>query len=560
MFTQFTKNSLKTLWMEGNTLYGMNCSIFAPLKKLKKLYLPGNSISRIYINSIPKTIMEIYLNNNLLPRVPNWCEDHHILSSALPDLRVLELSSNSITDIGKNAFLCLPRVGVLNLDGINIGKIRSNIFASMKMLKTLKLSNKGSPLLKKIEDYAFNSSSLISLTMEHTNFNKDRFNPQTIFASSPNLEYLSLTNNYLPKDETIFRKMFSPLVSLKKFILSSASISILPRYVFTNLKYLKVLSLDANKIRSWGEGSVIFQNITSLKRLDLSNNLIKTVNKISFPINLLHSVEGIDLSNNPFTCDCDLLLFSDFLKRKPTKFLRYPLAYRCNQPLEMVGTLLIRLVESKKTCPPWNPLFTMAICIASFGIIMVTFIVFGVRCQKNIKNYIYLWRVQSSRKKGDIPLPEVDDFQYHAFVVYCDADRSWVHETFLGKMEQEEGVKLCVHHRDFDVGESITENIDKYLERSWKVVIIISNEFAKSEWCQWEVDVVQERRRRHGRDVVLLIMLESIDSKHMTRRLRTLLDSASLIMYQKGLGEVLFWKAVTESPRKPLGDPPTSQL
>ncbi|CAG2215566.1 unnamed protein product [Mytilus edulis] len=268
MFTQFQKNSLKTLWMEGNTIYSMNCSIFAPLKNLKKLYLPGNSISRIYVNGIPKTIMDIYLNNNLLHRVPNWCEDHHILSSALPDLRVLELSSNSITDIGKNAFLCLPRVEVLNLDGINIGKIRSNIFASMKMLKTLTLSNIGSPLLKKIEDYAFNSSSLISLSMEHTNFhfNKDRFNPQTIFASSPNLEYLSLTNNYLSNDETIFWKMFSPLVKLKKLILSSASLSILPRYVFTNLNNLRELSLAANKIRSWGDGTVIFQNMTSLKK------------------------------------------------------------------------------------------------------------------------------------------------------------------------------------------------------------------------------------------------------------------------------------------------------
>ncbi|XP_063406261.1 toll-like receptor 4 [Mytilus trossulus] len=274
---------------------------------------------------------------------------------------------------------------------------------------------------------------------------------------------------------------------------------------------LRVLSLDANKITAWNNGADIFQNMTSLKRLILSNNQIDTVNESSFPPNILRSVDGIDL-------------------------------------------------KSKKTCPPWNPLYTMAICITSFGIIMVTFIFVGVKCQTNIKNYIYLWRVQSSRKKGYIPLPEADNFEYHAFIVYCDADRSWVHETFLVKMEREEGVKLCIHHRDFDVGESITENIDKYLERSWKVLIIISNEFAKSEWCQWEVDLVQERRRKHGRDVVLLIMLESIDSKHMTRRLRTLLDSASPIMYQKGFGEVLFWKAVTKSLRKPLGDPPTSLL
>jgi signal recognition particle subunit SEC65 len=48
----------------------------------------------------------------------------------------------------------------------------------------------------------------------------------------------------------------------------------------------------------------------------------------------------------------------------------------------------------------------------------------------------------------------------------------------------------------------------------------MSNDFAKSEWCQWEVDIVQERRRRLGRDVFLLVMLKNITSKYMTSPLR----------------------------------------
>jgi hypothetical protein len=45
----------------------------------------------------------------------------------------------------------------------------------------------------------------------------------------------------------------------------------------------------------------------------------------------------------------------------------------------------------------------------------------------------------------------------------------------------------------------------------------MSNDFAKSEWCQWEVDIVQERRRRLGRDVFLLVMLKNITSKYMSQ-------------------------------------------
>ncbi|XP_071138727.1 toll-like receptor 6 [Mytilus edulis] len=183
-----------------------------------------------------------------------------------------------------------------------------------------------------------------------------------------------------------------------------------------------------------------------------------------------------------------------------------------------------------------------------------------MKCQTNIKNYLYLWRINSNRRKGYLPLQDADDFEYHAFVVYCDADRHWVHQKCLRKLEQDEGMKLCIHHRDFEIGESITANINNYLEKSWKVVVILSNDFAKSEWCQWEVDVVQERRRRQGRDVVLLIMLKSVDSKHMTNQLRALLDSASSLKYPAGVGEELFWTAAVETLRKPLGYPTTSLL
>ena len=78
----------------------------------------------------------------------------------------------------------------------------------------------------------------------------------------------------------------------------------------------------------------------------------------------------------------------------------------------------------------------------------------------------------------------------------------------MNKLEKEEGVRLCIHHRDFEVGETISGNIDNFLKKSWKVVVIMSNDFAKSEWCHWEVDIVQERRRRLGRDVFLLVMLK----------------------------------------------------
>ncbi|CAC5360992.1 unnamed protein product [Mytilus coruscus] len=154
----------------------------------------------------------------------------------------------------------------------------------------------------------------------------------------------------------------------------------------------------------------------------------------------------------------------------------------------------------------------------------------------NQRTYMLIHRL---KRQGYIRLNSSKDFEYHAFVVYCDADREWVHSIFLKKLE-DDGLKLCVHHRDFDVGASITDNIDTYLQKCWKIIVIMSNDFAKSEWCQWEVDFVQERRRQQGKDVFLLIMLKTINSNHMTCPVKTLIKTTSYLTYKNGVGEDLF--------------------
>ncbi|CAG2207930.1 unnamed protein product [Mytilus edulis] len=165
--------------------------------------------------------------------------------------------------------------------------------------------------------------------------------------------------------------------------------------------------------------------------------------------------------------------------------------------------------------------------------------------------HIFITRISQS-ETGIYPLDSEEDYEYHAFVVYCDNDRKWVHNDLLNKLENEEGLQLCIHHRNFIVGDSISVNVDNFLKKSWKVLVIVSNNFAQSEWCQWEVDVVQERRRRQGKEVIVPIILETIDSKNMTSQLRTLLDSTHSLRYRSGVGSELFWKVLLESLRKPL--------
>jgi toll-like receptor 13 len=77
----------------------------------------------------------------------------------------------------------------------------------------------------------------------------------------------------------------------------------------------------------------------------------------------------------------------------------------------------------------------------------------------------------------------------------------------------------------------------------------MSNQFAESEWCQWEIDLVQERMRRQGKKALVLIMYRQIDSRHMTSPLRTLLGTTPHLSYKEGIGETLFWKTVIRDVR-----------
>ncbi|XP_076080067.1 toll-like receptor 2 [Mytilus galloprovincialis] len=561
MFTSFSYSEIRTVRINGNSFSKLKSATFSPLKKLQKLFLNKNEIEHIDLKGISKDLVDLRLNENLLSKVPEWCTKDSRVVSLVNKLESLDLSDNNIGDIRIKAFLCLPNLKKLLLNRIPMRRIRTNIFAFLPVLYSLQLSKIGFPL-QKIDDYAFNSSSLSSLHMDVANFHFDRneFNPQTIFSLSPNLSFLNLDHNFFPRNETKMQQIFSPLVRLKNLIISSTSLFILPKNVFPFLKSLEILTLSSNRLSDWNDGSEIFRNMTSLRNLNMKDNFIKIINKKTFPADVLRSLKVLDLSYNSFVCTCDQLWFTEWIKTTKVKLLSYPTLYKCRSPPALDGTLLQKYVNSSKECPPWNPIYTMVIILLlSVAVLAVIFAII-IKCQTNIKNYLYLWRINYNRRKGYLPLQDADDFEYHAFVVYCDADRHWVHHKFLKKLEQDEGMKLCIHHRDFEIGESITANINNYLEKSWKVVVILSNDFAKSEWCQWEVDVVQERRRRHGRDVFLLIMLKNIDSKHMTNQLRALLDSASSLKYPMGVGEELFWTAAVETLRKPLGHPPTALL
>ena len=119
-------------------------------------------------------------------------------------------------------------------------------------------------------------------------------------------------------------------------------------------------------------------------------------------------------------------------------------------------------------------------------------------------------------------------FRYDVFVSYAEENREWVHHELIPKAEEEWGLRLCVHQRDFVPGKHIVDNICDCVADSERVLLVFSPYFARSEWCQFELKYCQvcvmERE-----DVLVLVALQGVPSRDMTGTMLALMKTTTYI-------------------------------
>jgi len=76
--------------------------------------------------------------------------------------------------------------------------------------------------------------------------------------------------------------------------------------------------------------------------------------------------------------------------------------------------------------------------------------------------------------------------------------------------------KLCLHHRDFELGRDIVDNIVSAVYNSRKTICVVSRDFLRSEWCSLEIQLASYRLFDEHRDVLLLVFLEEISERQVS--------------------------------------------
>ena len=284
-----------------------------------------------------------------------------------------------------------------------------------------------------------------------------------------------------------FPSIFQNLHSLQILSLDGCRIGTLPVGMFSNTTQLRILTLDSNAIQSWDPE--VFSPLGRLHTLNLLQNKIVSVNVASFT--KLKSLHKLQLGLNPFACNCDLLWFLEYTQKNGINIVGYGKknSYFCASPKSLSGVPIVRAGLSPANCISHTDLVFIlstaaAIFMSAIGFALV------YRSRWYIRYYIFL--IRSRRRRY---LERADgSYVYDAFVAHNSNDASWVVTHLLPRLETEGRYRLCLHQRDWPAGREISENIVESIEASRKVIVVLSNNFAQSQWCRLELEMANHRR------------------------------------------------------------------
>ena len=258
----------------------------------------------------------------------------------------------------------------------------------------------------------------------------------------------------------------------------------------------------------------------------------------------------ISLLGNPIQCSCetyDFLQWIDQHRNQLRSFVDYNCLHKGNV-VPFSNLTEVVMVDLNFRCS-----LRIAVIVSASLLGLVLILVAVTICC-----YRYRWELRyfcmKLAKRGRQYQLLVDDetFTYDAFVVYSSEDSQWVHEELVPHLENGDCVgqmlRLCVHERDFGPGENIIRNIWNKMEESRKVILVISNNFARSNWCKYEIDLARMIGVEKARNLLVPVLLENVRMEDMSDSLRWIVRKLTYVEWpQWPPAREEFWRRLRDA-------------
>ncbi|XP_030751606.1 toll-like receptor Tollo [Sitophilus oryzae] len=408
----------------------------------------------------------------------------------------------------------------LYLDGNNLRTLNSHAFIGRKKLRILFLNN-----------------SKVEIIQNRT------------FHGLKELDTLHLDGNRLTEIKGF---EFEGLDSLRELFLQNNRISSIEGSSFKGLRHLQTLHLDHNRVTvfdlwtmptSLVEVTVAYnlwscecEFVEKLREWMVRGDAVKDVSKVRCVFNSTESF-GEDVG-------MDYYHEQGFLVTQPNGTM---CTGATNIDNSINGNLTAtKTIIQKQVVEDYLPLLVVTLAVFA-AIVLLTLLVFVFR--QEVRVWLHS-KFGLRLFQGTIDLDRDErEKLFDAFVSYSSKDEAWVAEVLAPALEPQ--YKLCLHYRDFPVGAFLADSIVQAVESSRRTIMVLSENFIKSEWCRFEFksahhQVLRDRRRR-----LIVVLLGEVPHKDLDPDIRLYLKTNFYLQW----GDKLFWEKL----RYALPDVPNNQ-
>ncbi|XP_075980454.1 toll-like receptor 4 [Anticarsia gemmatalis] len=512
---------------------------FDPVKfpNLKCLLLSGNNLPGVHVTHASNQLTFLDLSDNKgNPNNPVYYEIDRDTFTESRELRALNIAYNRVRSIFHYTFTGLENLRILDMENATLFYIGDGSFKPMKHLEMLNLANNPLTSSENLTCKQFEGLNELKILILENCGIKHLYEDENIFEMTPNLTHLVLKNNQL---YYITAEVLKPL------------------------KSLQFLDLSENLLISWWKplflASGVKPNTLFLMNNKISHFSLSMIQDIAY---LLETKNGtsitIDLMNNIFICDCRSM-FSAYrwLQANGTRALKQFFLnskFQCSSPDLWEDRRVAEYLTSIKSlhCLMYEKISNVMVLVWTAPslitvalVLMIIVVVFKYRMF--IRYWIFVAKIAVGRNLQKKPSKQEPSktYKYDAFVSYSNDDRDFVLEMIAQLESQPPYLKLCVYERDFEIGAFISEAVMTSINDSKYIILIISNSFAKSHWCRWEVQLAEYHRifleDGTAYDPLVLVKLGEIQGKYLTTTLKYLLKTKIYHLWDESKPEE-FWK------------------
>ncbi|XP_071340766.1 toll-like receptor 13 isoform X2 [Trachinotus anak] len=553
---------LDELDLSFNRISKLGCDDFANQTMLRHLYLYNNSISTLK-GCVFKDLIRLQVLKLQTNRILNL---NDAFKKYLPNLRQLLLHQNELTAIKYGEFRGLQSLQNLSLHDNKIHKLEKGCFLGLTNLTDILLQKN---LIQETEINKGSFNDLINLRRLELRDNHIRYENNSALLHAPfsqlsRLETLAIPLQHGKGKSRLPHNFLQGLTNLKVFNTRNIQLLSLHKDTFIYTPQLQELDISSNELKDLSPD--LFSPIPNLKNLYISRTILQSLDYLTYAnltkleflqarknqysviseeiINSVPALVYADLQGNSFTCDCDNAWFLQWVQNNNQTQVFDAYNFTCNYPVHLKGKKLLDL-DVRLCSVDIEFIYYISTTCAILLFMVVSSTYHFLRSHLAYAYYLFLALLFDRKHKNKQALN-----QYDAFISYNTHDEPWVVQELLPKLEGEQGWRLCLHHRDFEPGKPIIENITDAIYGSRKTICVISRKYLESEWCSREIQVASFRLFDEQKDVLILVFLEEIPTCELSPyyRMRKLLKRWTYLSWTRaGEHPELFWEKLRQA-------------